>query len=118
VTRNVATPLAIAGISLSVAAVVIAIVRAGIDAQSAPILLSLVGILGTAMTGAVAALRSNEAASRAGDAATHAVEARQVAEVTASKTSALQQAFMAHCGEVCTAGTCPLRVIKPQEVPA
>lgn len=72
-----------------------------------------VGTLATAILGAVRANAASGYAQVAADSAAgasgHALAAARAADLTASKTAAIQQAIMAHCGDICPAALCPLR---------
>lgn len=100
--------MALFGAALAAVTIVVTVLIFGINEVTTPVVLPLIGALGTVMVSLASALKSAEAADTAS-------KAHQLAELTASQTAALHQTVIAHCGEICPAAHCPLRVRIPPE---
>lgn len=65
--------------------------------------------LGPAVLGLLTALKATEAADTAAKTQNTAAQVKEIAEFTVSKQAMLEQAVVAHCGEICPRVNCPLR---------
>jgi len=102
ISRQLALLVVAVGVLLCIFGIGVTVLTLGLDDKSTPIITTVFGILGTALVTAMTGLKATEAADTA-------AKAHTLAEYTASQSAAIQQAIVAHCGEICPSLNCPLR---------
>lgn len=114
ISRPLAVLIAIVCSIIAVASIVIAISIFGVDDVSAPVVLSLVGTMGSVIVSLVAALKASETAdtsartNRIAEAAvSEVVETKRAVQLTASQNAAMQQLLATSMGNLCDRDDCP-----------
>lgn len=102
ISRQLAIVIAGAGTTFAVMCIAITVIIYGVDENTLPVILPLMGTLGVVVVNLASALKSAEAADTAS-------RAKTISEYTASQNAAIHQALTAHCGEMCPLEGCPLR---------